>query len=256
MSRTSLTRAAERVNDLLHKAALVLLGDDGKPAPPERQPTGIDALDAMLGGGFVRGRLVEIFGPPGGGKTALSLALIAGMQRAGGSAAFIDVEGTLDPTRAAAAGVDLTRLVAARPSVGEEALQMVDALLKARAVDVVVVDSVAALVPREEMRLAVGESPAGLHARLMSQSLRRLVAVASTSRANVIFLNQTRTNFDDDGKGFMTTTGGQALHFYAATRLEVKRRDSALFVRVVKDRFGAEGKVAVLPWATSSLTSM
>jgi recombination protein RecA len=148
--------------------------------------------------------------------------------------------------RAAAAGIDLSRLVAARPAVGEEAFQIVDALLRARATDLIVVDSVAALVPRAELQAPVGEAPAGLHARLMSQSLRRIVAGAAASGAVVLFLNQHRTTFDDDGQPVLTTTGGHALHFYAATRLEVKRRQGAMLVRVVKDRFGAEGRLVEL----------
>ncbi len=241
-----LSRALERANEILLKASLTLLGDDGRPAAPERIATGVDELDVVLGGGLVRGKLVEVFGPPSGGKTALALRLVAGVQRGGGTAAFIDAEGTLDPPRAAAAGVDLRTLVAARPADGEEALQMVDALLRARAADLVVVDSVAALVPRAELLAPMGESPAGLHARLMSQSLRRLVAQAQAARAVVVFLNQERRDFGDDGKGFTTTTGGQALHFYAASRLSVKHAHGKILVQVAKDRFGAEGRVAVL----------
>lgn len=244
--RPILSRAATRMNELLHRASVLLLGDDGRPRPLDRLSTGLDAVDAILGGGLARGRVVELYGPPGGGKTALSLTLAAGVQRQGGAVAFVDVEGALDPQRAASLGVDLARLVAARPSVGEEALQIVDALLRARAVDLIVVDSVAALVPKAELLSPLGEAPAGLHARLMSQALRRVVAQAAATRAVVLFLNQQRTTFDDDGKAFLTTTGGHALHFYAATRLEVKRREDALLVRVVKDRFGAEGRFAVI----------
>ncbi|HEY4223362.1 MAG TPA: AAA family ATPase, partial [Myxococcota bacterium] len=180
-----MTRALARVQELLQRAAIMLLGDDGKPAPPARRSTGIAELDMVLGGGLVAGRVVELFGPPGGGKTSLALALVAAVQQAGGNAAFIDVEGTLDPARAERAGVDLKRLIAAAPAFGEEALQMVDALLRAKSVDLVIVDSVAALVPRAELNAPVGESPPGLHARLMSQSLRRLVATASHARASI-----------------------------------------------------------------------
>jgi recombination protein RecA len=239
-------RAAARVNELLRRASLLLLGDDGRPAPLERLATGIEGVDAILEGGLVRGRLVELFGPPGGGKTGLALALAGAVQRQGGTVAFVDAEGALDPARAAAWGVSLERLIAARPSVGEEALQIVDALLRARACDLIVVDSVAALVPRAELLAPLGEAPAGLHARLMSQALRRVVAQAAAAGAVVLFLNQQRMTFDEEGKASLTTTGGQALHFYAATRLEVKRRDGQLFVRVVKDRFGGEGRFAVV----------
>lgn len=245
-SRPILTRAASRLNELLHRASLLLLGDDGRPAPVERLATGHAQVDAMLDGGLARGRVIELYGPPGGGKTALALTLAAGVQRQGGTVAFIDVEGALEPARAAALGVDLSRLVAARPAGGEEALQIVDALLRARAAQLIVVDSVAALVPRAELLSPLGEAPAGLHARLMSQALRRVVAQAAAAKAVVLFLNQQRTTFDDEGKAFLTTTGGHALHFYAATRLEVKRRAGEVLLRVVKDRFGAEGRFIVV----------
>ena len=242
--RPAVDRAARRLHDLLHRASLVLLGDDGRPLPPARLSSGIPALDDVLGGGLLRGRVIELSGPAGGGKTGLALRIIAGTQRAGGTAAFIDMEGSFDPERAARLGVDLRRLAAARPAVGEEALQIVDALLRAKAADVIVVDSVAALVPRAEMLAPLGEAPPGLHARLLSQALRRIVATAAASEAIVIFLNQQRTTFDEEGKAFTTTTGGHALHFYAATRMEVKRRpDGAMLVRVQKDRGGAEGRV-------------
>jgi recombination protein RecA len=240
--------AARRLHDLLHRAAVVLLGDDGRPVPPARLATGIAPLDDLLGGGLLRGRLMELSGPPSGGKTGLALRMIAGVQRRGGTAAFIDVEGSLDPERAQRVGVQLARLAAARPGHGEEALQIVDALLRARAADIVVVDSVAALVPRAELLAPLGEAPIGLHARLLSQALRRIVASAANTGASVVFLNQQRTTFDESGKALMTTTGGSALHFYAATRLEVRRRlnDGALLVRVLKDRSGGEGRAAEL----------
>jgi recombination protein RecA len=210
--------------------------------------SGIGPLDGVLGGGFVRGGVIELSGPPGGGKTTLALLIVAGLQRAGGTAAFIDMEGALEPGRAASLGVDLARLVAARPCVGEKALQIVDALLRAKAADVVVVDSVAALVPRAELLAPLGEAPAGLHARLLSQALRRIVASAAGSDGIVIFLNQQRTTFDEQGRARVTTTGGHALHFYATTRLEVRRREGgALRVGVQKDRGGAEGRVVDLP---------
>lgn len=245
--RPAVDRAARRLHDLLHRASLVLLGDDGRPLPAARMRSGLPALDDALGGGLLRGRVIELSGPAGGGKTGLALRIIAGAQQAGATAAFIDTEGSFDPVRAANLGVDLARLAAARPLIGEQALQIVDALLRAKAADLVVVDSVAALVPRAEMLAPLGEAPAGLHARLLSQALRRIVASAAAGEAIVIFVNQQRTSFDDEGKAFTTTTGGHALHFYAATRLEVKRRgDSALLVRVQKDRGGAEGRVIEL----------
>jgi recombination protein RecA len=239
------TRFSDRAQELLRRASLAVLGDDGRPLSLARLSTGHEGLDTILGGGLARGRVVELYGPPGEGKTSLALAWAAAAQRAGGTAAFVDVEGAFDPGRASAVGVDLARIVAARPAVGEEALEIVDALLRSRATDLVIIDSVAALVPREELRAPLGDT-IGLHARLMSQALRRIVANAAASDTVVVFLNQQRTTFDDDGKAHLTTTGGHALHFYAATRLEVRRRGSELFVTVVKDRFGAEGRRVVL----------
>lgn len=226
-----------------------MLGDDGRPLPPSRLATGIAALDDVVGGGLLRGRIIELSGAPSSGKTALALRMTAGVQRSGGSAAFLDVEGAFDPERAARLGVNLSRLAAARPRMGEEALQIVDALLRARAADLVVLDSVAALVPRAELLAPLGESPAGLHARLLSQALRRIVASAANTGAVVVMLNQQRTTFDELGKALTTTTGGSALHFYAATRLEVRRRtaDGTMLVRVLKDRGGGEGRAAEIP---------
>lgn len=242
----------EHLQALLRRTSLLLLGDDGEPAPLARLATGT-ALDQLLGGGLPRGRIIEVFGPPAGGKTALALLIAAGVQGAGGRVAFIDAEGALDPARARELGVDLGALIAARPTQGEEALQMVDALLRARAVELVVVDSVAALVPRAELEAPLGEAPAGLHARLMSQAMRRMVAQAAQASAVVLFVNQTRTTFDEEGRAQRTTTGGYALHFHAATRLEVKRQGRQLTVAVAKDRFGAEGRTAGLElgWALS-----
>lgn len=252
-----ITRAVRRMNDrmnaLLHRASIALLGQDGRPMPLKRLPTGLACLDVVLDGGLPRGRVLEVFGPPGGGKTALALALVAGAQRHGCGAAYIDAEAALDAGRAARAGVELSRLVAARPSSGEQAMQLVDALLRSRAAELVVVDSVAALVPRAELLAPVGEAPSGLHARLMSQALRRVVTQSAAAGAVVVFLNQQRTAFDEEGRAALTTTGGHALHFYAGTRLEVKRRDRELLVRVAKDRFGAEGRFCQLAFADGAV---
>ncbi len=216
-----------RINLLLHKLdaamhrlAVAVVGDDGAPVAPSMLSTGSAQLDGVLEGGLPRGRIVEVFGAPGSGKGAFSNALIAHAQQHGENCALIDVEQSFHPARARAQGVSLQHLAVARPTDGEQALQLVEALVRARAASLVVVDSVAALLPRAELKYAVGEAPAGLHARMMSQGLRRIAQIASTHSAVVVFLNQLRTTFDDAGRAVTTTSGGHALHFFAAVRLQ------------------------------------
>jgi recombination protein RecA len=237
----------DRLDALLVKSALSLLGPDGAPARATTLATGVDVLDEALDGGLPRGRVAEIYGAAGGGKTALALALIATAQRAGETCAFVDVERGLDGRTAAVAGVDLERLVAVRPRTGEEALQIVEGLLRRRAAGLVVVDSVAALLPREELALPLGEAPRGAQARLMSQGLRRLVGAVADAGAVVVFVNQLRTTFEEDGRAIATTAGGQALHFYAATRLSVRRVGRTLVVDVEKGRAGVGTRIALPP---------
>jgi recombination protein RecA len=248
--RRLLSRLA-RLDRLLERGTVELFGaSDAHTA--RRQRTGLPALDDVLGGGLPVGRLVEIAGAPASGKTLLALALCRAAQEDGGVAAFIDVEHGLSNDVVTRAGVWHDRLVVARPDGGEQALQVVDELLRARAASLIVVDSVSALVPAAELTGVVGAAPAGHLSRLMSQSLRRLALQAAKAGAVVVFVNQFRRTWDDDGKGRQTTTGGAALHYVAATRLVVmgdSARDgvagpsSTLSVLVTKARFGGAGAV-------------
>ena len=187
-------------------------------------PTGSISLDAALGvGGFPRGRVIEVFGPESSGKTTIALQLIAQAQAAGGAAAFIDAEHALDPTYARAIGVDLDGLIVSQPDYGEQALEITNALVASNVVDVIVVDSVAALVPKAELEGEMGDSFMGLHARLMSQALRKLTAGLSRANACLIFINQVREKIGVMFGNPETTTGGRALKFYSSVRVEVRR---------------------------------
>jgi len=187
-------------------------------------PTGSIALDIALGvGGVPRGRVVEIYGPESSGKTTLAQHIIAEAQKMGGIAAFIDAEHAFDPVYAARCGVDVNNLLVSQPDYGEQALEICEALVRSNAVDVVVVDSVAALVPRAEIEGDMGDSLPGLQARLMSQALRKLSGAISKSRAVVIFLNQLRLKIGVMFGSPETTTGGQALKFYASVRMDIRR---------------------------------
>jgi recombination protein RecA len=210
-------------------------------------PTGSLALDAALGvGGIPRGRVVEIYGPEASGKTTLALHIIAEAQQRGGIAAFIDAEHALDPIYAQQLGVQTATLFVSQPDTGEQALEIVDILVRSGAFDVIVVDSVAALVPRAELEGEMGEAPMGMQARLMSQGLRKLTAVMSKARTSVIFLNQLRQKLGVVFGNPETTTGGNALKFYASVRLDIRRTNvlkqgdnvigSRTRVRIVKNK--------------------
>ena len=187
-------------------------------------PTGSISLDAALGvGGFPRGRVMEVFGPESSGKTTLALHLIAQAQAAGGTAAFIDAEHALDPTYARALGVDVDNLLVSQPDYGEQALEITNSLIASNVIDVVVVDSVAALVPKAELEGEMGDSFMGLHARLMSQAMRKLTAAVSKANACLIFINQVREKIGVVFGNPETTTGGRALKFYSSVRIEVRR---------------------------------
>jgi recombination protein RecA len=190
----------------------------------EAIPTGSLGLDIALGiGGLPRGRVVEIYGPESSGKTTLALHAIAEAQRAGGTAAFVDAEHALDPVYAKKLGVDTENLIVSQPDTGEQALEIVDTLVRSNAIDVLVVDSVAALVPRAEIEGEMGDSHVGLQARLMSQALRKLTGSISRSRCIVIFINQVRMKIGVMYGNPETTTGGNALKFYASVRLDIRR---------------------------------
>ena len=187
-------------------------------------PTGSLSLDLALGGqGIPKGRIVEIFGPESSGKTTLALHVVARAQQAGGIAAFIDAEHALDPSWAKKLGVELETLLVSQPSSGEEAMHITEMLIKSNAVDVIVIDSVAALVPKKELEGEIGDSHVGLQARLMSQAMRKLTGVISKSKTSVIFINQIREKIGVMFGSPETTPGGRALKFYSSCRIDVRR---------------------------------
>jgi recombination protein RecA len=205
------------------KGAVMRLGDEVR-APIEVIPTGSIALDVALGiGGLPRGRVVEIYGPESSGKTTVALHAVANAQRAGGIAAFIDAEHALDPDYAKKLGVDTDALLVSQPDTGEQALEIMDMLIRSGAIDIVVIDSVAALVPRAEIEGEMGDSHVGLQARLMSQALRKITGALSQSNTTAIFINQLREKIGVFFGSPETTTGGKALKFYASIRLDVRR---------------------------------
>ncbi len=205
------------------KGAVMRLGDETR-APIEVIPTGSIALDVALGiGGLPRGRIVEIYGPESSGKTTVALHAVANAQKAGGIAAFIDAEHALDPDYAKKLGVDTDALLVSQPDTGEQALEIMDMLIRSGAIDIVVIDSVAALVPRAEIEGEMGDSHVGLQARLMSQALRKITGALSQSNTTAIFINQLREKIGVFFGSPETTTGGKALKFYASIRLDVRR---------------------------------
>jgi recombination protein RecA len=205
------------------KGAVMRLGQDGR-APVEVIPTGSIALDIALGiGGLPRGRVVEIYGPESSGKTTVALHAVANAQKAGGIAAFIDAEHALDPDYAQRLGVDTDALLVSQPDSGEQALEIADMLIRSGALDVIVIDSVAALVPRAEIEGEMGDSHVGLQARLMSQALRKLAGTLNQTGTTAIFINQLREKIGILFGSPETTTGGRALKFYASVRLDVRR---------------------------------
>jgi recombination protein RecA len=225
------------------KGAIMRLGDDPGGLAFGVVSTGSLSVDVALGvGGFPRGRVVEIYGPESGGKTTLALHVVAEAQKAGGVAAFVDAEHALDPTYAKALGVDVDELLVSQPDTGEQALEIVELLVRSGAVDVVVVDSVAALTPRAEIEGEMGDSHVGLQARLMSQALRKLTGVMSKSRTTVLFINQIREKIGVMYGNPETTPGGRALKFYASVRVEVRRKGD---VKVGGEKVGNRVRVKV-----------
>ncbi len=223
----ALDSALHQIEKDFGKGSIWKLGEAASRTNVEFIPTGSLGLDIALGiGGVPRGRVVEIFGPESSGKTTVSLQIIAQAQRAGGVAAFIDAEHALDPMYARKLGVDIDNLLISQPDYGEQALEIADALVRSGAIDVIVVDSVAALVPKAEIEGDMGDSHVGLHARLMSQALRKLTGIISKSKTTTIFINQLREKVGVMFGNPETTTGGRALKFYASVRLDVRRIDS------------------------------
>ena len=220
----ALDAALSQIERNFGKGSIMRLGKNDKSMDVETIPSGSLGLDIALGvGGLPRGRVVEIYGPESSGKTTLALHAIAEAQKAGGTAAFIDAEHALDPVYAKKLGVDIDNLIVSQPDTGEQALEITDTLVRSNAIDVLVIDSVAALVPRAEIEGEMGDSHVGLQARLMSQALRKITGSISRSRTLVIFINQIRMKIGVMYGNPETTTGGNALKFYASCRLDIRR---------------------------------
>jgi recombination protein RecA len=227
--------ALAQIDKQFGKGSVMRLGEENRP-PIAAIPTGSIALDVALGiGGLPRGRVIEIYGPESSGKTTLALHVVANAQAAGGIAAFIDAEHALDPVYAKAMGVDTDALLVSQPDTGEQALEIADMLVRSGALDILVIDSVAALVPRAEIEGEMGDSHVGLQARLMSQALRKMTGALSNSGTTAIFLNQLREKIGVMFGSPETTTGGKALKFYASVRLDIRR------IETLKDGSDAVG---------------
>jgi len=242
--QVALTNALAQIERQFGKGSIMRLGDFQERLSFEVIPSGSIALDLALGiGGFPRGRIIEIYGPESSGKTTLSLHAIAEAQKLGGTAAFIDVEHALDPNYAAALGIDLDNLLISQPDTGEQALEIAEMLTRSNAVDVIVVDSVAALVTKAELEGDMGDTHVGLQARLMSQALRKLTAAISRSKAVMIFINQLREKIGVMFGSPETTSGGRALKFYASIRLDVRKLEQ---IKVGTDVVGTRTRVKVV----------
>jgi recombination protein RecA len=218
----ALSLALDQIEKQFGKGSIMKLGESHH-ADVECVSTGSLSLDLALGGGLPKGRIVEVYGPESSGKTTLTLHAIAEVQRQGGTAAFIDAEHALDPSYAKRIGVDVDNLLLSQPDNGEQALEITETLVRSNAVDIIVVDSVAALVPRAEIEGEMGDSHMGLQARLMSQALRKLTGVISRSKTTVVFINQIRMKIGVMFGNPETTTGGNALKFYSSVRMDIRR---------------------------------
>ena len=245
----------EQIEKKFGKGSLMKLGEHAATDQVAAIPTGSLALDAALGiGGVPRGRIVEIYGPESSGKTTLALQIVAEAQAAGGVAAFIDAEHALDPSYASRLGVDIDEILISQPDTGEQALEICDMLVRSGAIDVVVIDSVAALVPRAELEGEMGDTTVGLQARLMSQALRKLAGSLSRSNTTCIFINQLREKIGVMFGSPETTSGGRALKFYSTVRIDVRRIDSIkqgtelvgnrVRAKVVKNKVAAPFRIA------------
>ncbi|MFI6294290.1 recombinase RecA [Nonomuraea sp. NPDC050790] len=250
----ALETALAQIERQFGKGSVMRLGDDAR-APIEVIPTGSIALDVALGiGGLPRGRIVEIYGPESSGKTTVALHAVANAQRAGGIAAFIDAEHALDPEYAKKLGVDTDALLVSQPDTGEQALEIADMLIRSGAVDIIVIDSVAALVPKAEIEGEMGDSHVGLQARLMSQALRKVAGALNSTGTTAIFINQLREKIGVMFGSPETTTGGKALKFYASVRLDIRRIETLkdgteavgnrTRVKVVKNKMAPPFRVA------------
>lgn len=222
--KEAIKNAVSLIEKQFGKGSIMTLGES-KKVQVDMIPTGSISLDMALGGGVPKGRVIEIYGPESSGKTTLSLHIISNAQKQGGQAAFIDAEHALDPEYAKRIGVDTENLLLSQPDSGEQALEIVETLVRSGAVDIIVVDSVAALTPKAEIEGEMGDSHMGLQARLMSQALRKLTSTISKTNTTVIFLNQIRMKIGVMFGNPETTTGGNALKFYASVRLDIRKSD-------------------------------
>lgn len=236
--------ALGKIEKAFGKGSVMKLGKKAEGMAVEVLPTGILSVDAALGvGGFPKGRIVEIYGPESSGKTTLALHAVASCQKDGGTAAFIDAEHALDPVYASKLGVDIDELYVSQPDNGEQALDICEALVRSGAIDIVVVDSVAALVPRAEIEGDMGDSHVGLQARLMSQALRKITGIVSTTKCIVIFINQLREKVGVMYGNPETTTGGKALKFYASIRIDIRKSEA---IKEGKEVVGNKTKIKIV----------
>ncbi|MDB5080735.1 MAG: recA protein [Chloroflexi bacterium] len=240
----ALESAMSQIERAFGKGAIMKMGDASQRMAVEAIPTGAISLDLALGvGGIPRGRIIEIYGPESSGKTTLAQHIIAEAQKMGGVAAYIDVEHAVDPIYASHCGVDLDNLLISQPDTGEQALEIAETLVRSGAIDVIVVDSVAALVPRAEIEGDMGDAHVGLQARLMSQALRKLAGAVSKSRTCLIFINQLRMKIGVMFGNPETTTGGNALKFYASVRLDIRKVEA---IKTGQDEVGNHVRVKVI----------
>ncbi len=240
----ALELAVSQIEKQFGKGSIMRFGEASQRMAVDVIPTGALALDIALGiGGIPRGRIVEIYGPEGSGKTTVALHIIAEAQKAGGISAFIDAEHALDPSYARRLGVDIDNLLISQPDTGEQALEIVEALVRSSAVDCIVIDSVAALVPRAELEGEMGDAHMGLQARLMSQALRKLTAVVSKSKSTVIFINQIREKIGVMFGNPEVTPGGRALKFYSSIRLDIRRIEN---IKQGQNTIGARTRARVV----------
>ncbi|MDX2097138.1 MAG: recombinase RecA [Leptolyngbyaceae cyanobacterium bins.59] len=237
----ALSLALSQIERTFGKGTIMRLGDASR-MKVETIPSGALTLDLALGGGLPKGRVIEIYGPESSGKTTVALHAIAEVQKAGGVAAFVDAEHALDPAYSAVLGVDIENLLVSQPDTGEAALEIVDQLVRSAAVDIIVIDSVAALVPRAEIEGEMGDAHVGLQARLMSQALRKITGSIGKSNCTVVFLNQLRQKIGVTYGNPETTTGGNALKFYASVRLDIRRIQT---LKKGTEEYGIRAKVKV-----------
>jgi len=249
----ALELAMEQITKQFGDGAIMKLGESSR-ADVELIPSGTLSLDLALGGGYPKGRIIEIYGPESSGKTTLAMHAVAEVQKSGGAAAFIDAEHAFDPSYAKKIGVDTGKLVFSQPDSGEQALEICETLVRSGAVDIIVVDSVAALTPQAEIDGDMGDSTMGLHARLMSQAMRKLTSIINKTRCTVIFINQIRMKIGVMFGNPETTTGGNALKFYSSVRLDIRRIGqlksgddiigNRTKIKVVKNKIAAPFRVA------------